>query len=391
VGRRGGPEHALPMGDVERTLDEIDAALNAPDGARTVMPRAAYTDPDFLALERERIFAREWLCLGRAEAIPEPGQYLTYQIDDQPVFAMRQADGAIRAFSNVCLHRLMLLLPDGPEGGRCGKRFSCPYHGWTYERDGRLVGAPQMPGLDKTDMRLPEIACTEWAGFVFVNLCDDPPDLHARLAPLTAAVAPYRPQGYVQAVTQDHVWRTNWKLLAENFMESYHLPVAHRRTVGAWCPVDQVRFPHPPHPAYTCQTFPKAPDATYGVAPPENAHLTGDLRHTSIMPTIFPATMFVLAPDHLWWLSLMPRAVDEVHVRFGASIAPERLRALPDVETYLRETVAFFDRVNDEDRGLVESIHRGACAPLAKPGPLSWMERSLGEFQGYVFKCVRVA
>lgn len=373
------------MGDVERTLAEIDAALSASNAPRTVMPRAAYVDPDFLRLERERIFAREWLCVGWAGAIAEPGQYLTYQINDQPVFAMRQADGSIRAFSNVCLHRLMLLLPDGPEAGRCGKRFSCPYHGWTYERDGRLVGAPQMPGLDKADMRLPEIACAEWSGFVFVSLAADPPDLAARLAPLTEAVAPYRPEGYLQAVTQDHVWRTNWKLLAENFMESYHLPVAHRRTVGAWCPVDQVRFPHPPHPAYTCQTFPKDPDAKYGVAPPENEHLSGDLRCTSIMPTVFPATMFVLAPDHLWWLSLMPRAVDQVHVRFGASIAPERLRALPDVETYLRETVAFFDRVNDEDRGLVESIHRGTRAPLAKPGPLSWMEQGLCEYQQYIY------
>jgi phenylpropionate dioxygenase-like ring-hydroxylating dioxygenase large terminal subunit len=378
------------MADVERTLAEIEAGLKVQDGvgagAGRVMPRAAYTDPDFLARERAQIFAHDWLCLGRADAMAEPGQYITYQIADQPVFAMRQADGSIRAFSNVCLHRMMLLLPDGAEAGQCGKRFSCPYHGWTYERDGRLVGTPQIKGLDKSAMRLPEIACTQWAGFVFVSLADTPPDLHARLEPLTQAIAPYRPEGYVQAVTQDHVWQTNWKLLAENFMESYHLPVAHRRTVGAWCPVEGVRFPHPPHPAYTCQTFPKDPAATYGLAPPENQHLTGDLRHTSIMPTVFPATMFVLAPDHLWWLSLMPRAVDSVHVRFGAAIAPERLRALPDVETYLRETIAFFDQVNDEDRCLVESIHRGTRAPLSKPGPLSWLERGLSDFQSYILE-----
>lgn len=377
------------MGDVEQTLRAIRALYDGPAECATVMPRAAYTDPDFLALERERIFAREWLCLGRSDAIREAGQYLTYQINDQPVFAMRQADGAVRAFSNVCLHRLMVLLPEGEgaAGGRCGRRFSCPYHGWTYERDGRLVGAPRMPGLDRDardGMRLPEIACAEWQGWVFVSLAADPPDFATRLAPLAEALAPYRVEHYVQVAAQEHHWRTNWKLLAENFMESYHLPVAHKRTVGAWCPVDEVRFPHPPHPAYTCQTFPKDPDAAYGVAHPDNHHLTGDLRHTSIMPTVFPALMFVLAPDHVWWLSLMPEAVDRVHVRFGASIAPERLAAMPDVETYLRETEAFFDRVNEEDRQLVESIHRGTCAPLAAPGPLSWMERSLREFQGYI-------
>jgi phenylpropionate dioxygenase-like ring-hydroxylating dioxygenase large terminal subunit len=374
------------MGDVDETLGAIRALADGPADRATVMPRAAYTDPDFLARERDRIFAREWLCLGRADAIAEAGQYLTYRINDQPVFAMRQDDGTIRAFSNVCLHRLMQLLPEGEgaTGGRCGRRFACPYHGWTYGRDGTLVAAPQMKHLTKAGMRLPEVACTEWQGWIFVCLVDDPPDLQDRLAPLTEAVAPYRVSDYIQVAARDHVWRTNWKLLAENFMESYHLPVAHRATVGAWCPIDKVAFPHPPHPAYTCQTFPKDPDAAYGVAHPDNRHLEGELRHTSIMPTVFPAMMFVLAPDHVWWLSLMPRAVDEVHVRFGASIAPERLRAMPDVETYLRETEAFFDRVNEEDRTLVESIYRGTCAPLAQPGPLSWMERSLREFQGYI-------
>lgn len=372
------------MAPLQETLAEIAALADAPADRARIMPRAAYIDPDFLAMERERIFATEWLCLGRADALREPGAYLTYQINDQPIVAIRQVDGSIRCFANVCLHRMMLLLPEGPQSGRCGKRFSCPYHGWTYGIDGRLVGAPQMKGLDKSAYRLPEIACVEWAGWIFATLADDPPDLAARLAPLSEAVAPYRPEGYVQVATQDHLWRTNWKLLAENFMESYHLPVAHRRTVGAWCPIEDVRFPHPPHPAYTCQTFPKDPDAVYGVAAPDNRHLQGDLRFTSLMPTVFPAFMFVLAPDHLWWLSLTPRTVDQVHVRFGASIAPERLAALPDMEAYLSETVAFFDQVNDEDRGLVESIHRGVAAPLSRPGPLSWMERSLREFQGYI-------
>jgi len=372
---------------VEALVAEIAGLAALPAQQARLMPKAAYTDPALLELERARIFAREWLCVGRVDAIAEPGRYLTYRIGDQPVFVMRQHDGSLRAFANVCLHRMMVLLDDaGPQAGAC-RWIACPYHGWTYDLDGRLVGAPHMkgrPDFDKAAMRLPEIACTTWQGWVFVCLADDPPDLHANLAPLTEAVAPYRAETFVQAVTQDHRWRTNWKLLAENFMESYHLPVAHRATVGAWTPVDKVRFPQPPHLAYTAETFPKDPDARYGVAAPGNTHLTGDLRHTCIMPTVFPATMFVLAPDHLWWLSLMPEAVDRVHVRFGASIAPDRMASLEEPEAFLAETIDFFDRVNEEDRTLVESIYRGVSAPLSEPGPLSWLERSLHDFQGYL-------
>jgi phenylpropionate dioxygenase-like ring-hydroxylating dioxygenase large terminal subunit len=375
------------MSSVDAVVAEIATLAELPAERARLMPTVAYTDPALFALERARIFEREWLCVGRADAIPWTGDYLTYRAGAQPLIVMRQRDGGLRAFANVCLHRMMILLPDeSPEPGN-SDWISCPYHGWTYDLDGRLVGAPQMkrrPGFDKAAMRLPEIAVTDWQGWIFVCLADEPPDLHARLVPLTAAVAPYRAQGYVQVATQDHVWQTNWKLLAENFMESYHLPVAHRETVGAWTPVEKVDFPHPPHPAYTCQTFPKDPDARYGVAAPGNTHLTGALRHTAIMPTVFPAHMFVLAPDHLWWLSLMPQAVDRVHVRFGASIAPERLEALEDTDAFLSETVAFFDKVNAEDRRLVESIHRGVSAPLSRPGPLSWLERSLHDFQGYL-------
>ena len=102
------------------------------------------------------------------------------------------------------------------------------------------------------------------------------------------------------------------------------------------------------------------------------------------MPTVFPTHMYVLAPDHLWYLTLMPKGTGQVHVRFGAALAPEVLAGLDDPETFLRDTIGFFDKVNDEDRFVVEGIYKGARAPLSTGGPLSWMEREIHDFIRYL-------
>jgi len=102
------------------------------------------------------------------------------------------------------------------------------------------------------------------------------------------------------------------------------------------------------------------------------------------MPTVYPTHMYVVAPDHLWYLSLRPKTVGEVHVRFGAALAPEVVAALEDREAAVQELVDFFDRVNAEDRFVVEGLYEGAQAPLARPGRVSWLEREIHDFIGYL-------
>ncbi len=168
-------------------------------------------------------------------------------------------------------------------------------------------------------------------------------------------------------------------------MEGYHLPVAHRETVGAWMPIDTVLFPEKVHQAFTWQTFEKDENAKYGRAHPANTRLEGKWRHTTVMPTVFPCHMYVLAPDHMWYLSLRPKNVEEVHVRFGLALAPEVHDALGDGrEQWLTEVIAFFDKVNGEDRFVVEGIAEGSRAPLARSGPLSWLEREIHDFARYL-------
>jgi choline monooxygenase len=273
------------------------------------------------------------------------------------------------------------------EGRGNTKVVVCPYHAWTYSQDGSLRGAPYMDRSETFDRKkfcLPEIRTEIWNGWIYITLNADAPSVAELLAPMNDLVAQFRMDRYVPCETQDHVWQTNWKLLTENFMEGYHLPVAHRATVGQWIGLDDTIFPPEVNPHFTWQTFTKDETATYGRAAEACDYLEGKWRYTTIMPTVFPAHMYVLAPDHVWYLSLRPKGVGEVHVRFGVALAPERLDAFPNKQAALKDLITFFDHVNEEDRFVVEGIFTGAHGALAQAGPLSWLEREIHDFQKYL-------
>ena len=363
----------------DEILRQIQALAATPLEQSTAMPPAAYHSEEFHALERDRIFGREWLCVGRAKDIPNTGDYLTFSINDQPVFSIRGKDDVVRSFSNVCLHRMMRLVTGQ---GNC-RRIVCPYHAWTYSVDGRLIGAPHMkrsPGFEPAGHSLPSIRTEVWHGWIYVTLNEHARPVAELLASLEPAVEKYRMAEYVPVAQQDHVWNTNWKLLTENFMEGYHLPVAHRETVGAWFPANDTEFPVERNDAYTYQTFIKTQDATYGLAHRDNNVLTGRERCTTVMPTVFPSHMYILAPDHLWYLSLRAQGVGQVMVRFGVALAPEVHASLDNVEKFTADLVGFFDKVNAEDRFVVEGLFQGTGAPLARPGRISWLEREMHDF-----------
>ena len=350
----------------------------------TAMPPGMYLSAELLALEKQRIFHKQWLCAGTAGSIPSKGDYFSYQLGDQPVVVIRQDKGEIKAFANVCRHRMMTLL----EGSGSCKKIVCPYHAWMYSIDGRLVAAPHMdqrPGFDKKKISLAEIRCEVWQGWIYLTLDDDIEPIRDQLSELEPLVAPYGMEHYVQIDQQDHIWQCNWKHLTENFMEGYHLPVTHRATVGGYFPVEQTQFSDaPPNPAFTYQFFAKTADAPVGTAHPDNTRLQGKQRTTSILPTIFPSHMYALAPDHFWYLSLQPGSVGEVRIRYGAAIAPEVLAASNDPDKLMADTRVFLDRVNAEDRGVVEGIYRGASGPMSEAGPLCWLERENHEFTQYL-------
>jgi len=375
-----------PTTELRELLDELKKLAALPLEQATAMPPGVYTSDALLELEKARIFGRQWLCAGRSDSILKPGDYLTYEIGTQPIMVVRQEDGDVRAFANVCRHRMMRLL-DGI--GACPrKRITCPYHAWTYAIDGKLVAAPYMrdrAGFDMADYSLANVRCEVWEGWVYVTLDPDIEPVAGLLTELQDVVADYRMADYVQIVQEDIVWNSNWKLLTENFMEGYHLPVAHRATVGAHFPVKDTQFSQlPPNAAFTYQYFTKETTAPVGNAHPDNTRLKGDQRWTSILLTVFPSHMFALAPDHLWYLSLQPIGCDRIQIRYGAALAPEVLAASADPDKMKADVVKFLAEVNAEDRFVVEGIGKGTKAPLSKPGPLCWLERENHEFTKYL-------
>ncbi|MEQ1524888.1 MAG: Rieske (2Fe-2S) protein, partial [Aestuariivirga sp.] len=148
-------------------LAQLRANVAVPFNQAHAMPKAVYTSDDFAAQEVEQIFSKEWFCVGRATALANPGDYVTLELAGQPIMVIRDREGTLRAQSNVCLHRMSILL----KGAGNVKGIVCPYHGWSYNTDGSLRAAPAMKhneGFCKEDYRLPQIRCEEWLGWVMI-------------------------------------------------------------------------------------------------------------------------------------------------------------------------------------------------------------------------------
>lgn len=369
-------------------FDDVLASLKklaaTPLDAATAMPKAMYTLPDITTFENDRIFTVEWLCAGRADELSNAGDYMVFECGEQPLIIIRGLDGRLSARANICRHRMMRLI----EGRGNTRKFTCPYHAWTYNLEGQLVGAAHMDKTScftKSEIQLPAVRCEEYLGWIYVCLDPDIEPVADRLSDLTDMLLPYNMQDYLTIFTEDHVWETNWKCLTENFMEGYHLPVAHRDTVGGHFLVEETHFDaRGSFPHFTSQLFVKTGTAPVGTAHPDNKSLTGKWRNISVMPTVFPSHMYVLAPDHLWYLALQPEGPGRTRIRYGAALAPEVLAAQTDPEGYITGTKKFLDAVQLEDKHVVEGIFAGAKAPLSSPGPLSWLERENHEFTQYL-------
>ncbi len=345
------------------------------------MPPSIYTSEDFLAREREHMFRKDWICVGRASSLPKTGDYLTCDIAGQPVLVLRDRDGDIRAMSNVCLHRMSTLLEDSGNT----RAITCPYHAWTYNLDGSLRGAPQMEhnsGFCKNDYRLPAIRCEEWLGWIYVTLNPKGETTATLLEPVRKLIANYGMEDYTETFRETHIWDTNWKVLAENYMESYHLPVCHRATVGPYTKLDAVDCP-PGQPGFNIHWFTKEAELAIGNAHPDNTRLDGDWRKTSALISIYPGHLITLTPGYFWYLSVQPAAVDRVQMIFGGGFAPDFMGD-PKIGEYSEILKNLLDDVNVEDRGCTEAVYRGLSAELSRAGHLSHLERPIYDFAQYL-------
>lgn len=372
--------------ELDALIADLSANSSKPFEEARAMPPGVYHSPGFLALEETEIFRKQWICIGRADSLARPGDYIACDILDEPIVAIRSDNGEVRAFSNICLHRMARLL----EGTGNAKRIVCPYHAWTYGIDGGLIGAPHMdqsPCFDKKDYQLPQVRAAVWQGWVYVTLNQDAPDLDEQLRELGEVVTDrYRMEHYVETFREEHVWDTNWKILAENFMESYHLARLHAGTIGPHSKVEEMVHP-PGGAAFNYHWITKESSLALGNAHPDNKHLEGDWRKTTALICAYPSHLVTLTPGYFWYLCLQPRGVDQVHIVYGGGFAPEFIGD-PDADKMVAEFKDLVDEANREDRLGVESVFSGTNGRLAHNGHLSHLERPNFEFAQYIVRMV---
>ena len=362
-------------------VSDLITNVSVPFEQARAMPPSVYTSPDFLKLEISEIFSKEWVCLGRADALKNRGDYITAEIASQPVFVMRGEDGKISAMSNVCLHRMSTLL----EG--CGNKRSivCPYHAWTYNLDGTLRAAPAMKaneGFARDAYRLPQLRCEEWLGWIMVTLNPQAPSVHSQLYEVQNLIGDYGMEHYVESFREAHVWDTNWKILAENFMESYHLPVCHAGTIGGFSKLDEMVCP-PGLPAFNYHTILKDDRLKIALAHESNTRLQGDRRRMTYLLAIYPSLLITLTPGYFWYLSLHPNGVGKVNIIFGGGMSPD-FAGSADSQSHFKQLKTLLDEVNVEDRGCTEKVFRGASAQAAMAGHLSHLERPNFDFAQWI-------
>ncbi|MGA0541136.1 aromatic ring-hydroxylating oxygenase subunit alpha [Neotabrizicola sp. VNH66] len=362
-------------------IQELRANVSVPFERARAMPKSVYTSAEFEQAEQTHIFGKEWLCAGRADALKAPGDYMTMEISGEPVIILRDREGALRGLSNVCRHRMSTLL----EGRGTTRSIVCPYHAWTYNLDGTLRGAPAMTlneSFCKTDVALPQVRVVDWLGWIMVTLNPDAPDPHAVLKDVEGLVGYLDMASYQEHFRQEFRWNTNWKVLAENFMESYHLPVCHADTIGGT--VDLLKMTCPEgFPAFNYHWIVKNDSLPLSLAHPSNTRLTGDQRRITWLLSIYPSLMITLTPGYFWYLCLTPDGPDHVKVLYGGGMSADWC-ADPDAEAHLTALRTLLDDVNIEDKGCVERVFRGLKAGLSEPGALSHLERPNFEFASWI-------
>jgi phenylpropionate dioxygenase-like ring-hydroxylating dioxygenase large terminal subunit len=192
------------------------------------LPFDWYSNPDVLRLERERIFRSAWQYAGRADQVAEPGSFFTCDAAGVPVVLVRDKEGTLRAFLNVCRHRGSIVC----EGEGRRETLQCPYHAWTYGLDGSLRAAPRTerePGFDKSELGLVSMRVEAWGPFVFVNGGADAAPLAEHLGELPALISAagldLDSLRFLKRSTSEY--EANWKVCCENFLECYHCQIAH--------------------------------------------------------------------------------------------------------------------------------------------------------------------
>jgi phenylpropionate dioxygenase-like ring-hydroxylating dioxygenase large terminal subunit len=347
--------------------------------ASALAPRF-YVDPQIYALEAERIFADSWISIGRVDQVAKPGDYFVHEVAGERVVAVRDHDGRMRVMSAICRHRAMPVVA----GAGNANSFQCPYHRWTYALDGRLLGAPEMDraaSFDRSQCRLPEIRAEIWEGWIFVNLNSDAPPLAPQLEPLRRAIANYGIADWrtTEPTLYDSPW--NWKVMVDNFMESYHHAGIHADTLQPLVPASGTYADDCDGP-YAILHNPTKGRAPMPTVLPVSPALTLEQRSEFVVVAIFPFHLFSISPDSMQYYQIQPLAVDRLTLRIFNCVPPES--RLPEYSGTTDAIRDFVNSVHLQDIVACEGVQAGYRSRLARAGRYSHLEKALWQFHRYV-------
>jgi choline monooxygenase len=320
-----------------------------------------YIDPAILEVEKEKIFRRTWQLVGTTDqpcgeangvkrTIGNPETFFTAEIAGEPILIVRDKQGTLRAFSNVCRHRA------GPiaQGSGCGHVLRCGYHGWTYTLDGRLIGTPDVDGVeffDRSTMGMVPLRLETWGQFIFVNFDLNTEPLGAFLGDIPQQSRGFQFDGLQFAERRDYVIDCNWKVYVDNYLEGYHIPIAHP---GLMREIDYAQYRTDTFRYYSQQFAPiraaRADDSGERFYPP------GSGLTEALYFWIFPNLMLNIYPDNISTNLIVPLSHEKtltIFEWFFHDVSSEKARER------IQKAVGFSDEVQQEDIALCQSVQKG--------------------------------
>jgi phenylpropionate dioxygenase-like ring-hydroxylating dioxygenase large terminal subunit len=383
---------------IEAIRREVIQTAALPLNRATTLPRLAYVDEDYFHLEADAVLRAGWMCVGHVSQVKEPGSYHALDLLGEPMLIVRGREGALGVLSRVCAHRAMDIMPVGFDFAREGKTtlLSCPYHRWTYNLDGSLRGCPQMQqaeGFDKKDWRLFEFASAVWHGFIFVNLDGKASPLAAQYGDFGARVAPWHSEDMEIAIAMEWECEFNWKVMIENWMESYHHLGAHSVTLNPMMPGERT-WTESEHPYFVRAHLPftdaykqdmrRVDDAgrrLSGFAP--IAGLSEADQSEWGLYLGYPCFMFLTMPDRVLWYRLLPVSANRCRLLTTTLVARENLDA-PDLALRLESETRLMRDFHLEDMMVNTAVQRGLNSSTVVRGRLSHLEEPVWLIQRYL-------
>ena len=349
--------------------------------ART-LPAWCYTDEAFYGREVERIFLKTWLFVCREDEVAAEGDYLACSTAGGPVLVLRDRQGNLRAFANSCRHRGARLLEGA---GNCKRAIACPYHGWVYELDGRLSGAPFMErtiGFDKADWGLGALRVESWQGFVFVNYDPTCGPLVDYLGDLPEQLGGYRFDEMVCVKRWSYELPSNWKLLVEDSVEDYHTSIVHAASVG-----DQVTDTLDTKGNWEALYLPA--EEMVATLPGETAAIPAieglppRLAKGVFFTVLYPNTQFACMQDCMWTLTPVPLGPRRCRVDFRFCF-PRAVAERPDFDEISAKHFHRWRLSIQEDNDTGELQQVGLESALRSPGPYCYREEVVYRIANWV-------